>query len=756
MMPTKPTLSVVVHSEPSRLQMQAAKRRSSFHPRASRSAVSVATTADSPAIGAGLSRHTGQRCFLGLWAQAMWITLNFRRDPELTQVRVFPAKVVYGVSFDDWYREFSRIPQAKVNAYPRFNLQSLNSHPTLTCTSASFREILAFSPMGDGQAVGFGLGLALGDVFSGTVGWRWGLHAAAILHVVVLAIALTSLAFMSYVLGIVTDSDAAQHMRQPLNIVLLGTGVALVPEGGPNELWENEPFTSVCITVFLDVRGFSMLTSSLYSLPAPVCGLLTNIAVAVFLSRLEHPMPSRLLVLGVDFLLRDGGDVRLPLRISSDTVAFSDICILQVTSKNMDEPIEILGQQPTLKIYTQIAVCFSVEDDQSYANITKTLTSGLERLTAGFPWVAGQIINEGASEGNTGIFKIAPLEPTPPLIVKDLREDPSVSSMKDMKTSGFPFAMLDESIVCPRPTLPIDPNLVGKPEPVFITQATFIKGGLILAFLGHHQVLDGTGQGQLIKLLSKACKGEDFTEEEIATGNLSRHNIIPLLDDFEGGLETDAMIIKPSATPATAPATCSWAYFDFSAASLSALKSLASETVKSGYITTDDALTAFIWQSISRIRMGIPQTFPALIQSMTKNSMAIKDLVERPLGEAASQLRSAVDPTALSYGVRALATLMNQAADKSVFSFTGTLHLDRDLAFSSWAKLDLYEHDFGLGLGKPESVRRPQFTPVESLGYLLPKALDGSIALAICLRDEDMNGLKKDELWLKYSKYIGK
>ncbi|KAF4784374.1 trichothecene 3-O-acetyltransferase [Colletotrichum scovillei] len=442
----------------------------------------------------------------------------------------------------------------------------------------------------------------------------------------------------------------------------------------------------------------------------------------------------------------------------------------------MNESIEILGQQPGLKIYTQIAVCFSVKDDQSYANITKTLSSGLERLTASFPWVAGQIINEGASEGNTGIFKIVPHEATPPLIIKDLRKDPAVSSMNNMKASQFPFSMLDESVICPRPTLPIDPKLVGKPEPVLITQATFIKGGLILAFLGHHQVLDGTGQGQLIKLLSKACKGEEFTEEEVATGNLTRHNIIPLLEDYKGGPETDAMINKPSATPAATPATCSWAYFDFSSASLSALKSLSSETIKSGYITTDDAVTAFVWQSISRIRanrlpheaetklarainvrgyMGIPQTFPGLIQSMTNNSMAIKDLVERPLGEAASQLRSTVDPTALSYGVRALATLINQAADKGAFSFTGTLRLDRDLAFSSWAKLNLYEHDFGLGQGRPESVRRPQFTPVESLGYLLPKAPDGSIALAICLREEDMEGLKKDELWLKYSKYIG-
>lgn len=47
--------------------------------------------------------------------------------------------------------------------------------------------------MGGGQAVGFGLGLALGGVFSGTVGWRWGFHTTAILNVVVLAIALWAL-----------------------------------------------------------------------------------------------------------------------------------------------------------------------------------------------------------------------------------------------------------------------------------------------------------------------------------------------------------------------------------------------------------------------------------------------------------------------------------------------------------------------------------------------------------------------------------
>lgn len=229
----------------------------------------------------------------------------------------------------------------------------------------------AFSAMGGGQAVGFGLGLVLGGVFSDTVGWRWGFHATSILNVVVLAIALwalpagvdddaplgratlarlqkeldwvgalvisTSLALLSYVLAIVTDSDASVHMRAPLNIVFLVAGVALLPvyvywmhyqtDRGrpaliPNELWKSKPFTSVCVTVFLvwgalnaseqltalylqDVRGFSTFTSSLYFLPAPVCGFLMNIAVALFLPYLKaaYAVPVACFVSGLAPLL---------------------------------------------------------------------------------------------------------------------------------------------------------------------------------------------------------------------------------------------------------------------------------------------------------------------------------------------------------------------------------------------------------------------------------------------------------------------
>lgn len=159
---------------------------------------------------------------------------------------------------------------------------------------------IAFSAMGGGQAVGFGLGLGLGGVFSDTVGWRWGFHATAGLNALVMflswysipnssggpvtsgrdtlrrlqkeldwcgaALISTSLALLSYVLAIVSTSGAKEQMQRPLNIILLIAGVALLPVTSfwmrfqtrrnrpaliPNELWANMPFTTVCITVFM-------------------------------------------------------------------------------------------------------------------------------------------------------------------------------------------------------------------------------------------------------------------------------------------------------------------------------------------------------------------------------------------------------------------------------------------------------------------------------------------------------------------------
>ena len=448
-------------------------------------------------------------------------------------------------------------------------------------------------------------------------------------------------------------------------------------------------------------------------------------------------------------------------------------------ANDLDVCLDIFGQQPFLKIYTQICLCFSMADDASPSAIVDTLTNGLERLAASFPWVAGQVVNEGANERDSGVSSIKPLERIPRLSVKDLRQDPLMPTMDAFRQANFPMSMLDEDVICPCKTLPRPGS--SDEFPVFLVQVNFIAGGLLLSLVGEHAAMDMTGQGQIIHLLSKACRNEPFTAEEVSSGNRNRRDVIPLFDDsYEPGPELAHQIIKPDSHSAPSPSLpiSTWIYYTFPPASLASLKSLAMETVPAGYVSTDDAVSALIWQSVVRARLarlepesestfaravdvrrflGISETYPGLIQNMTYHTKTLQKLVEEPLGVVASQLRSALEPETSKLGhlSRALATYLARTPDKSVFSFTATLNLSADVMLSSWVKLNCYSLDFGFGLGTPEAVRRPRFDPFASLMYLMPKTLDGEITAAICLADEDMERLKADEEFTRYAKYIG-
>ncbi|TGO43621.1 hypothetical protein BOTNAR_1659g00010 [Botryotinia narcissicola] len=363
--------------------------------------------------------------------------------------------------------------------------------------------------------------------------------------------------------------------------------------------------------------------------------------------------------------------------------------------------------------------------------------------------------------------------------------------MDVLRRSNFPFSMLDENIVAPCKGHPGNQS-ASDPAPVFMLQANLITGGIILTFVSQHQTMDMVGQGQIMYLLSKACHNEPFTEEELLSGNLPRQNLIPLLDDsskLDGEVTRqtvksipsqpirDAADVQPPHPPPSPERT--WAYFTFPATFLVALKSLAKEAIVGpDHISTDDALSAFIWQSVIRARiprldpmikstfgrsidvrsrLNIPVTYPGLMSNMTYHTYTLQELVKEPLGVVASRLRSALNSTTstLVYDTRALATFLNSNPDKNLASNIATLNLSTDIIFSSWAKIDIYDLDFNLGLGKPEAVRRPRFSTVESLMFLMPRTLNGEITAAMCLRNDDMKRLQEDNEFRKYGTYVG-
>lgn len=446
--------------------------------------------------------------------------------------------------------------------------------------------------------------------------------------------------------------------------------------------------------------------------------------------------------------------------------------------------LDVFGQQ-TLPIYTQICFGFPIADAQLSSSFAiETLETALRKLYTEFPWLSGRVVNEGSATGiSSGVFKIKPRprDEEVRLSVKDRRYDSSFPSWDMLREAGFPINALDEELLAPRRTL----MEAGCSAEVFLVQATMIQGGLLLTFLGHHQAMDGIGQDQIIRLFAKACRGEGFTEEERVVGNLDARNKIPLLDaSSELPSILDYQVIKkqsassPSRTPS--PPDCSWAYFSFDKSSLENLKAIATQDLSpESFVSTDDALSAFIWKSVTSVRLprltaSTPSTFaravdvrqtlaisslhPGFVQNMTYNTLFFQELAEIPLGVLASRLRSKVDPetSTLARDTSALATFLARTEDKSCVSFAATIKGGSDIFFSSWAKMRCYDYDFGDGLGRAEFVRRTKSNNLtEGLMYLMPRAPNGEIGLMVCLRGVDMVALRRDEEFLRFAEYIG-
>ncbi|KAL4793014.1 transferase family-domain-containing protein [Aspergillus venezuelensis] len=456
----------------------------------------------------------------------------------------------------------------------------------------------------------------------------------------------------------------------------------------------------------------------------------------------------------------------------------------------LDIPLDVFGQSAFLQIYTQLCLAYPVADPASHSSIISTLQKGLERLCESFPWLAGQVVNEGANGEDTGVYKIKSFQRSAPLAVKDLSNDPSISTMDALRKANFPMSMLDESIIAPRRTLPGHPDEARLNSPVLSLQATFINGGLLLTFASQHATMDMTGQGQLMSLLERACRGEPFTDEELRIGNIDRQNLIPLLDNYQPGPEISHLMIKPpsakgdsSDLPHTQklPAPSSWAHISFSSESLAALKSLAERTKPSStpFISTDDALSALIWQTVARARLlrltpstnstfgraldgrpymdNIPNTYPGLMQSMCFNKATLQYLATSPLGIVASDLRTTLHPSVskTEHIIRATATVLSASPNKNIIGPTATIDTSTDITVSSWSRVNAYDLDFSLGLGKPEAIRRPRFTPVEGLIYFMPRGLDGNVGVAVCLRDEDLERVKGDSKLGRFGVFVG-
>ncbi|ORX95196.1 hypothetical protein K493DRAFT_315135 [Basidiobolus meristosporus CBS 931.73] len=426
-------------------------------------------------------------------------------------------------------------------------------------------------------------------------------------------------------------------------------------------------------------------------------------------------------------------------------------------------------------MYTNLSYIFALDDSPNQSatdSVVQSLTNGLQRLSESFPWIAGQVGSTGADQGGSTAFKIIPFESMPPLQTAH-RPDLSIKTFIE---SNWSMQMLDPDVFAPRLSPLGQAPKPSDPAPVFLLRATFITGAVVLTFAANHSAMDMTGQTMMIRLLSRACHSIQFTEEELRLGNREIGCKIALFED-RGDQELKAEIASqlsrktaeteiPKVNDPQEPAKLTWAYFQADMSSLAAIKAKATESnPSSSFVSTDDALTALIWQAISRARrsrlgvstrlllaravdvrksMGISERYPGMMQNMAFNNLTIEEVLEMPLGAVAAQLRNKLDPNNLGHAMRVIMTLMSRHPHESpILPYLKPSH---DVMITSWAKMDCYSDDFDLGLGKPEIVLRPRLPPVgEGWVNLMPKSEKRGIIFGVCLREADMMLFKADE-----------
>lgn len=455
----------------------------------------------------------------------------------------------------------------------------------------------------------------------------------------------------------------------------------------------------------------------------------------------------------------------------------------RTNSAKMRQP-GTFGQIP-INSYTLVVLGFPVQQDSSRAKIISSLDNAAHKLLASFPFLSGQVVIKGKSDVSSGVYQIIPYTPhsdgKSPVRSKDYTE--SCPSYAEIVVAKAPSQMLDGDILCPMKgwghAYGVDDE-----TPVFIVQANWIRGGVLLCFASMHNALDANGQGAVIRLFAKAMRGENFSDEQVDEGNMDADLIVPFLKDGEERLEhlnlrsvSSLVPVKDASNGETGKVDASWNYWRISQSKVRHLKETA--LLKNSRVSTNDAVTALFMQRITAARLSngsippsdpvvcfratdmrrllnppIPSNYLGHLVGLAETTWTAESLVSAPISSIAGQIRCDLTSTT-DHWVRSFATLVRDTQDRTTIKYGAQFKSGNDIMISSWAGLGLATCDFGPELGTPDFVRRPRLTAVPDLAYIMPVSAEGDYDLCVSLTRANFESLKRDEVWNKYAELIG-
>ncbi|KAL8761495.1 MAG: hypothetical protein Q9184_002374 [Pyrenodesmia sp. 2 TL-2023] len=424
-------------------------------------------------------------------------------------------------------------------------------------------------------------------------------------------------------------------------------------------------------------------------------------------------------------------------------------------------------------------LCFPLASDIERSKVIQTLQDAATALLKAIPILAGQVVNhkdENVQVPNSGTFQVEPYHHPndSPLRINVLDDFVSYAQLRDSKA---PASLLNGALTAPMKGYP-DHYGDSDVTPVIVIRANLIPGGLLLCFAGMHNCMDGTGLGHVIRLFASLCRGEALSKGDLEAANMDRSQLPVSLKPGQSPMLHPEMTPNADAThkhdAQDAPASV-WSYLRIRPSILKELKNGASRELTSGWVSTNDVVTAWLWKAVTKARSShidvekgttllravtgrrvleppLPESYLGNNVMCASHKIPVKELMESPLSKITQAVRRATSAIDDHY-VRSLATLIREEPDRNKITFFVEAP-DRDLLVSSWASVPVYEA-FGHLLGRPEYVRRPTSPPWTGCCYIMPKHPDGSFELLLSLREDDMLRLKNDEEFAAAAEYIG-
>ncbi|KAJ3532835.1 hypothetical protein NM208_g8260 [Fusarium decemcellulare] len=440
---------------------------------------------------------------------------------------------------------------------------------------------------------------------------------------------------------------------------------------------------------------------------------------------------------------------------------------------------DVMSQFPALNGHTQLILGFRLGSDELRDAIESALRDALDSLASQIPWLNGQVIRKD------GILLPAswPADANKNEMIQRKDCDDLVPPMAELLRTAVPISKLDARVLSPFPGLS-EGHKLRPPVPIVALQANFIRGGLLLTMCFHHIVMDGTAVVQFIRHLAHTLEGGEIPAPDLANANLDRQSVVPLIPPGEPVKDYRDLRRPPGFSYPALSSSPVWCYFKLPVAAVNALMKLVSSQLSSSVsrrqsairLSENDVISAFCWQRISAARLstyppatmskfsraidgrlaaGVPLSYMGHMVYHASIRMPMRHIVSSTLADVAQSLRRALDTVNNEWTVRSYATFIAREPDKSLLLYGGQTNPNTDLgATSTLAGEDGWPTSFGSLLGKSLFLRRPRTTPITGSISLSP--VEGNyVPLGLCLPEADLEALKRDTEWKKYTKLIG-